>query len=73
MGVLMIFHIINFKRGSSILSSKDEPYASIMPGEYHFFPDSEVDAYSLADVSSYEVQDSIRANKEEVNYNIHGN
>ena len=29
-----------------------------MPGEYHFFPDEEVDAHSLADRSSYEIEDS---------------
>ena len=29
-----------------------------MPGEYHFFPDEEVDAHNLADESSDEIEDS---------------
>ena len=54
MGVLMLFHCMNFRQGSLLSSRKEEEpqYASIMPGEYHFFPDEEVDAHSLADESS---------------------
>ena len=57
MGVLMVFHWVNFKHGSLFSSHKEGEYASIMPGEYHFFTDSEVDAHSLADRSSREVVD----------------
>ena len=57
MGVLMLFHCVNFKIGGFFSSQEEtEPsYASIMPGEYHFFTDDEIDAHSLADESSYEV------------------
>ena len=56
MGVLMVFHLLNFKSGS-LLRSRDEdeeevPFASIKLGEYHFFTNEEVDAHSLADRSS---------------------
>ena len=57
MGVLMAFHWVNFKHGSLLSIHKEGEYASIMPGEYHFFTDSEVDAHSLADRSSREVVD----------------
>ena len=59
MGTLMLFHMVNFRQDTaSILSGKEvETYASIMPGEYHFFPDEEVDAVSLADGSNDEVSE----------------
>ena len=56
MGVLMLFHCINFKHGSLLASKRrkerDVSYIAIMPGEYHFFSDESVDAHSLADKSS---------------------
>ena len=66
MGVLMLFHCKNFSQGSLFKSHGEEvaPYASIMPGEYHFFPDEEVDAHSLADRSSYGIEDSGKAESE---------
>ena len=59
MGVLMAFHCYNFKSGSLLASQRDkEPsYASIKLGEYHFFTDEEIDAHSLADHSSYALDD----------------
>ena len=56
LGVLMLFHCLNFKHGSLFASKqkqvKEKSYISIMPGEYHFFSDESVDAHSLADKSS---------------------
>ena len=55
MGVLMMFHCINFKRGSLLASKKQEGEVAcitIMPGEYHFFSDESIEAHNLADKSS---------------------
>ena len=53
MGVLMLFHCINFKNGSlfTTLETEEQSFALILPGEYFFFPDEEVDAVNLADRS----------------------
>ena len=65
--ILMMFHFINFKQGALLSSSGEErPYASIKLGEYHFFPDEEVDAFSLADRSSYELEGSQKAVVEQI-------
>ena len=54
MGVLMLYHCLNFKQGRLLKSQADQDpqYVSIMPGEYHFFTDQEIEAHSLADRSS---------------------
>ena len=55
LGVLMLFHCINFQQGNLFASRQREEEASfiaIMPGEYHFSSDESLDAYSLADKSS---------------------
>ena len=57
LGVLMLFHCINFKQGNLFSSKQREEedevsFIAIMPGEYHFFSDESVDAHSLADKSS---------------------
>ena len=46
LGVLMVFHLINFKYRSRTLTS-EQPYISIFPGEYYYFTDAELDAESL--------------------------
>ena len=64
MGILVAFHCVNFRSGSLLTSRKDqEPsYASIKLGEYYFFTNEEVDAHSLADHSSYALDnDSVDA------------
>ena len=58
MGVLMIFHMKNFKQSRSILSQQKQPYASLMPGEYYRFDTDEVDGESLEDRGSREIDDS---------------
>ena len=72
MGVLMLFHYQNFRQGS-LLSTRKEvkpEYASIMPGEYHFFTDAEVEAHSLADRSSKTFEGSERADREPKGNNL---
>ena len=51
MGVLMIFHCMNFKLFSS--QDKEDLYASIMPGEYILFTSEDLDTSKLRDESSY--------------------
>ena len=70
MGVLMIFHCINFKQGKLLRRSREgkedehAEYASIMPDEYHFFTDQEIEAHSLADRSSRAIDDSEKVDSE---------
>ena len=52
MGVLMVFHCMNFKHGGLLKSGEDaeeQPYASIKPGELHYFTDTEIEAAYKAD------------------------
>ena len=67
MGVLMFFHFKNFRQGGLLASqeSGQQGYATIRLGEYHFLTDEEVDAASLADRSSYEIEDSKFADVEQ--------
>ena len=59
MGVLMMFHLINFQQDHSILSQKEEMHASIKSDELHFFPDGEVEAVTpTPDRSCYAILDS---------------
>ena len=64
MGVLMLFHCMNFKNGSLLKSQSEgaeQPYATIMPGELHRFDTEELDTHSLASRSSYGLDESNEA------------
>ena len=64
MGVLMYFHMTNFRQGGLFSTSQEDElaYISIMPNEYHRFDTESVDNHSLADPSSKaEEMDSERA------------
>ena len=44
MGVLMLFHMVNFKTGTLLsIGQLEPPYATVRLGEYHRFDTSEVD------------------------------
>ena len=54
LGVLLMFHRINFRHGSRNLFSEeaDVPYATIRIGSYIRFDTTEVDRHSISDVST---------------------
>ena len=65
MGVMMLFHSINFQQGR-LLTSKDEakkPYTMISHKEFYFFPDEEVNNIDLTNHKSG-TDDSARADIE---------
>ena len=52
MGVLMMFHAVNFKHGTLLADQQAElAEDSIVEEKLHHFSDSEIDAHSLADKS----------------------
>ena len=70
MGVLMVFHCINFSNGRLFTQKEvEEPsYASVMPGEYHRFDTEEVDAESVSDRSKSEIEELERARIDQASF-----
>ena len=68
----MLFHCINFKNGSLFTShhkTEEQQFALILPSEYYFFPDEEVDAVNLAD-RSVEYEESVETEEKSVIYDL---
>ena len=66
-GVLMYFHLTNFRQGGLFASDQKEEldYITIMPSEYHRFNTEEVDAHSLTDLSSNAIEDSLQVDSDQ--------